>query len=232
MERNEEPAVETGTGFDIEMDRQEVLRFLGYAAEGPRNGSLSSLIDDEIAEAYTLIDPFFYRRLVNIEHVRDPEVTLEGGLALSSSILTSILCHCSHVAVFVATIGSRLEERVTELMSNGQMLKGAVLDAVGSEAVERTTCFAQDRLADIAAARGNEMTLRYSPGYCDWDICQQRVLFQIMGSAQAEVRLSEECLMTPRKSVSGLIGLGDCETYQLSLSACLDCTRKDCPIRR
>ena len=214
------------------MDRQEVLRFLGYAAERPRNGSVSSLIDDEIAEAYSLIDPFYYRRLVAIEHVRDPEVTLEDGLVLTSGILSRILCHCSHVAVFVATIGPRLEERVTEVMSDGEMLRGAVLDAVGSEAVERAICHAQDRIADIAAARGNEITLRYSPGYCDWDICQQRVLFQIMGSAQAEVCLSDECLMTPRKSVSGIIGLGDCETYQLSLSACLDCTRKDCPIRR
>lgn len=225
--------VEAIRGFEIEIDKKEVCRFLGYDPERPpKNGSISSVIDDEIAEAYDLIEPACYYRRMNIQQVLEPDVILEDSLALTSSTLSRILCHCSQVTVFLATIGQPLEGRVTQLMDEGQVLRATALDATGSEAVERVTCHVQERIAEIAAAHGDETTLRYSPGHCDWDICQQSVLFQIMDSASTGVSLSDECLMTPRKTVSGIIGLGECETYRLSLSACLDCTRKDCPTRR
>ncbi|GAH91002.1 unnamed protein product, partial [marine sediment metagenome] len=51
---------------------------------------------------------------------------------------------------------------------------------------------------------------RLSPGYCDWKIDQQKMVFRAMKDDSAGVRLTEECLMLPQKSISGIIGIGQC----------------------
>lgn len=224
--------VEAIRDFELGIDKDEVCRFLGYRKDRGPNGSISVMIDSEIGEAYNLIQPSCFYQLKDIKRVRQSQVILENDLTIDSAMLSRIFRHCHRVAIFLATIGPRLEHRVAELMEEGQIVRAMVLDASGSEAAERVACHVQERISELAAADGDAISLRYSPGYCDWDISQQRVLFEVMDSTQTGVTLSNECLMTPLKSVSGIIGLGESETYQLGLSACLSCTTQDCPNRR
>jgi hypothetical protein len=53
-----------------------------------------------------------------------------------------------------------------------------------------------------------------------------------MDSAAIGVKLTEDCLMVPRKSVSGIIGLGWGEKRRLRFSPCRFCIREDCQNRR
>jgi len=218
--------------FEIEIDKDEVCRYLGYARNQGPNGSISSIIDEEIEEAYGLIQPSCFYQIMNIGRIRRPRVILEDGLTITSEVLSLVLARCQQVAFFVSNIGRRLEERVAQLTKEGQMLKATILDAVGSEAAEKTACYLQDKVRQLAISNGAETTLRFSPGYCDWDITQQRVLFQAMNSAPLGVNLTEECLMMPRKSVSGIIGLGRSEKRQIKFSPCRLCTQMDCQSRR
>lgn len=218
--------------FEIEIDKDEVCRYLGYRnGQGP-NSSISSVMDEEIDEAYQLIQPWCCYQLMNIRQIRQPRIILEDGLTITSVVLSRILYPCHQIAIFLATIGQNLEDRVTHLMDEEQMLRATVLDAVGSEAAEKTVGYLQERLGELAAADGTETTLRYSPGYCDWDITQQRVLFQAMNSAPLTLTLTENCLMVPRKSVSGVIGLGQFGNYRPRYLPCRLCTMVDCQSRR
>ena len=107
------------------------------------------------------------------------------------------------------------------------------LMTVRPEAVGKMAYHFEDKVREIANSNGTDVTLRYSPGYCDWDITQQRVLFQAMDSAPLGVSLTDECLMVPRKSVSGIIGMGRFEKRQLfKYLPCRFCTKIDCPSRR
>lgn len=218
--------------FEIEIDKDEVCHYLGYQRDQGPTSSISSLIDDEIKEAYDLIQPSGFYQLMDIRRVRRPRVILEDGLTVTSEVLSWVLFPCKQVVIFVTSIGRALEERVAQLMKEGQILKATILDAIGSEAAEKTTGYLQDRVREIANSDDAEITLRYSPGYCDWDITQQRVLFRAMNSAPLGVSLTEECLMMPRKSVSGVIGVGWGEKRRLRLSPCRFCTRRDCQSRR
>lgn len=218
--------------FEIEIDKDEVCRYLGYRRDHGPHSSISSLIDEEMDEAYELIQPSCFYQLMDIGRVRQPWVILEDGLTITSDVLSRVLARCHQVAIFVVSIGWDLEERVAQLMKEGQVLMATVLDAIGSEAAEKTTCYLQDKVREVATSNGFEVTLRYSPGYCDWDITQQRVLFEAMDSAPLGVSLSEDCLMMPRKSVSGIIGVSRFEKYQLRYSPCRFCPKTDCPSRR
>ena len=220
-------------GFEIEVDKNEVCHYLGYREDKRPTPSISSLIDEEMEEAYGLIQTSCFYQFMDIRQVSRPRVILEDGLTMTSKVLSQVLSHCHQVAIFVVNIGQGLEAKVAQLMNEEQMLKPTILDAVGSEAADKAACYIEDKVRELANSNGAEITLRYSPGYCDWDITQQRVLFQAMDSAPLEVSLTEECLMVPRKSVSGVIGLGRFEERRLfSYSPCCYCTKKDCPSRR
>ena len=220
--------------FKIQIDKDKVCRSLGYCSVNGRgpNSSISSLIDQEIEEAYDLIQPSCSYRIMDIRRVRHPRVTLEEGLVITSEVLSWVLLPCQKVVIFVASIGRSLEERVSQLMKEGHILKATILDAIGSEAAEKTICYLQDTIRGVANLDDAEITLRYSPGYCDWDITQQRAIFRAMNSAPLGVNLTRECLMVPRKSVSGVIGLGWSQKRRLRLSPCRFCTKQDCKNRR
>ncbi len=112
----------------------------------------------------------------------------------------------------LATIGNSLSGEASRLMETGKTSKAVVLDAIGTEAIVQVSYKLQDAIKEIAKANGCQAAIRYSPGYCDWHLSQQKVLFQTIDSASVGVRLTESCLMIPLKSVSGTIGIGKFET--------------------
>ena len=220
--------------FEIEIDRGKVCHSLGYGNGHGPSLSISSLIDEEIEEAYDFIEPFYFYQLMDIKRIRRPRVTLENGttISLSSEVLSWVLYPCQQAVIFVSSIGHGLEERVSQLMKEGQIVKPTILDAIGSEAAEKTACYLQETVRELATSNDAGITLRYSPGYCDWDITQQRILFDVLDPVPMEVSLSKDCLMVPRKSISGIIGLGWGEKRRLRLSPCRFCTKQDCKNRR
>jgi hypothetical protein len=167
------------------------------------------LVNTQIAKAYELMKPAYVYELKSIEEVSGQNVFLEGCLVFSSMTVSYALSDCCWAAIYLATIGSGLEEQVSEMMKKGEMLKALVLDAVGSEAVVQVSYKLQDAIRAVARAKGCQVTIKYSPGYCDWDVRQQNILFSAIDSTSVSVNLLESCMMTPRKSVSGIIGIGN-----------------------
>jgi hypothetical protein len=64
--------------------------------------------------------------------------------------------------------------------------------------------------ADLAAASAPaRLTARYSPGYGDFPLSEQRHIFALLDvTRRIGVSLTEGGLMLPQKSVTALIGLG------------------------
>ena len=155
-------------------------------------------------------------------------VTIDGGIVFRSSILTRLLEQCEKVAVFTVTIGNHLEKIVAALARDGLMLRATILDTVGSNTAERVAEMAHNLISEEARPLGFCTSRRFSPGYCDWDISQQEMVFGAMGRNTAGVSLTDGYLMIPRKSISGIIGLGrpghDVEEY----NPCRTCSNREC----
>jgi hypothetical protein len=214
----------------ITIDKSRVCRFLGYLRGQNLTASASSLIDLQIEEAQGLIQPshsFVVRKVLDAEISR---TFIEGAVVFTSNVITSILSRCHEVAIFTATVGAGLEERVSQLMGKGEMLKAVVLDAVGSAAIEKVACELEENVRKKAMTGGAEISRRYSPGYCDWDIKEQKLLFDTLNGDSAGVELTEGYLMMPQKSISGVIGISFDQT--ITVSTCLSCSNKDCEGRR
>ena len=107
-----------------------------------------------------------------------------------------------------------------------------MLDVIGSDAVERVADFVQDRIGEVARAQGLCISQRFSHGYCDWDIGQQEMVFRAMNGDTAGIRLTEQCLMLPQKSISGIIGIGPPNGEVENYNPCKTCKKRDCLGRR
>jgi len=215
---------------DIEIDTQQVLQNIGYSTRRKPPARVVSLINEYVKNAHQLIEPSYSYTIRNIERVRHSSIFIEGSIVFRSGALARLLEQCGKITVFVVTIGNHLEETALRLAEDGLVLQSTALDAVGSSAVEKTAELVQNRIGEIAHEQGLGASRRFSPGYCDWALRQQKVVFRALNGNSLGVRLTKECLMLPRKSISGIIGIGpyDVENY----NPCETCGERKCPGRR
>lgn len=83
-------------------------------------------------------------------------------------------------------------------------------DALGSALAEQMADAAEAELRQWAAGQGRYLTGRYSPGYGDWPITVQPLVAAALDTARrAGLCVTDSNLMTPRKSVTALLGVSD-----------------------
>lgn len=153
------------------------------------------------------------------------------------SPLEGIFPRADQLTLFAVTVGAPLSERITALFDDGQLALGATLDAAASEGTELAGVYL-DRIV-LADARREEKAsatsrmLRYSPGYCGWNLTGQRALFAALAPEAIGIRLTESCLMEPLKSISGVMVLGSAEIHEFNddYRFCSDCRTRDCKRR-
>jgi hypothetical protein len=216
---------------ELDVDIKQVLSRMGYGTAGVPSARIESLVKEYADNICHLIEPSYSYVIRDVNSVRGARIFIEGSVTFRSNVIARLLEHCPKVAVFVLTIGDRLGEIVRQLSGEGFMVQAAVLDAIGSDAAETLAHVVQDIIRREAAAEGLGVSLRFSPGYCDWRVSQQKMVFRAMAGDSAGVRLTDGCLMVPQKSISGIIGIGPADRVE-SYNPCLTCNKRDCIGRR
>lgn len=218
--------------MDIKVDMKDVCRYLGYSPDVEPSARIASLLDEHIDTARNLIRPSYSYIIKNIKAIVGSRVFVEGPIVFKSEAIARLLERCEKVAVFILTIGGRLDETVRWLADSEQIVEAYVLDAIGSSVTEGLANSVQGRIREVAHAQGLCISRRFCPGYCDWDISQQEMVFRTMNSEYSGVLLTDDYLMVPEKSMSGIIGIGSCDNGVESYSPCATCDKRACPGRR
>ena len=133
------------------------------------------------------------------------------------------------IALFTCTAGNEIIEKSRRLMDEGELLQGYVYDVFGSLIVEEAMDRIQESLRDRMQEEGSKITNRYSPGYCGWDVSEQKKLFSLLPDKFCGIELTDSCLMRPIKSVSGIIGIG--KSVKFNEYTCNLCDEEDCLYR-
>jgi hypothetical protein len=211
-----------------DMSAEFVLETMGYAA-GRAPDRVQSLVRTglEGVRSHALVKAVCRRIPVEVSGGR---ILVEGHGSLDSRMLKKVFSPCTHVLVFVVTLGPEVDRLVAEA-ENDNMSFAFVLDAVASRMAE-AAADSMERELTGALAPGEGATLRYSPGYCDWPVEGQRLVFSILDGDRIGVSMTGHCLMQPRKSLSGVIGVGPRHMVAEAGNACKFCKREDCDHRR
>lgn len=159
-------------------------------------------------------------------------IVVDGPFELSSKALSKYLKGALELHFFLVTIGSGVENTASRWMANEKELGGYLLDRIGSFAVESLAMAAEEKLRRSCRAKKLSVSMRLSPGYCDWPIEEQRKLDKLIGFSGADVRLTKACVMLPRKTISAVLGVGPTGLFSKKISQCVICGKKDCDYRR
>ncbi|MFH0991917.1 MAG: vitamin B12 dependent-methionine synthase activation domain-containing protein [bacterium] len=220
----------TPTFSDLVIHRPLIERALGY-----KSGSVPQIVEHIIDEVlpdvpqHLSIQCGFRILPPGTLSISKQAIEFNGTRFETAPIISTRLRNSLSLALFVATIGPRLEQWSRQHLDEGDSVRGFIIDAIGSEAVEQTADWLEKQLQQIVKERGWNSTNRYSPGYCDWMVIEQHKLFSLLPPDFCGIRLTESALMVPIKSVSGFIGLGPDvkkEEYQCSICDLQDCFRR------
>ena len=135
----------------------------------------------------------------------------------------------------VVTIGNSLENKVSEFFTKGEYPRAVALDAVGTVSVRSLSNNYMISLVCQESKEQNLQTTKYfSPGSGDWDISQQKNIFQIISVDKIGVKLTESYMMVPQKSLSWIIGIGKNITISSNKNdnSCQICQAKNCQFRK
>lgn len=192
---------------DLSLNRNDIYLMMGSGSYVP-DAEMIECIEERIARIAQWCRPRYGYELFQVTDRDARSICLDGEKLTTGGIITRYLEDAEFVAVFVATAGEEFEKWLREEARSGDILREFIAANIGSEIAEaanRAFCAAFET---NCAPQGLHIGNPYSPGYCGWNITDQRTLFSMLPPAPCGVRLNDSCLMTPIKSVSGIIPVG------------------------
>lgn len=210
------------------LDSREILRYMGCPPD-KAGEELRNLVADCSRQVLDTLRPRWAWRLLEVKP-EEVGVRLEGGLLLPGEDLKRHLSGCCRAVVFCATLGAETDAliRKTEQLDMGRAL---TLDCCASAAVEELCD--QIELELQGKFPGCFFPYRFSPGYGDLPLTVQGELLNLL-DAPRRVGLcaTGSSLLTPRKSVTAILGISEQELEQTHRS-CLGCpARESCQYRK
>ncbi|AGB41258.1 vitamin B12 dependent methionine synthase [Halobacteroides halobius DSM 5150] len=217
--------------ISIEIPKYEVKKELGYQKQTESNSKIEKMISDTINLATSLLEP--KGKYVILEKIDIDQDRISLGaekLTFQSQDIADLLADQEEVALLAVTIGGKLEKKVNQLFTEGELTKATTLDAVGSAAVEEVANRITKLISEEALAKGlSHLTMRFSPGYGDTTLDIQPQLLILLGGEELGITLSSGYILDPQKSITALIGLGNVESDRPSCDFnCQNCEFEIC----
>lgn len=142
------------------------------------------------------------------------------------------LAGCDRVVLMALTLGSGADALLRRLCLRDIAL-GAVADAAASVLMEELCDDLEARIRTEQQKQGRYMTGRYSPGYGDCPLERQDELCLALDTVRGiGLCVTKEHLMTPRKSVTAILGTAD-HPVTGARAGCAHCVlRETCAYRK
>jgi hypothetical protein len=213
-----------------EVEESKLAKLLG----GKRNQELPKSIRSKLRvledKFNSLITPDIHHRTVDFRVKDEGVIRIKGAIEFESKNLSEVMKNAEKLVCFIGTLGPGIEEEVGVLMQDNDLSEAYILDAMGSVAVEDLVDKFQQTIKNECERVGKTVTLRFSPGYCDWPLTEQKKLFSLFEPEDIMVQLLDSCLMQPVKSISGVFGI--VPQGSALYNPCRYCDDRACKARR
>ena len=205
--------------LDYLINKDEALRYLGWQKELPEE---NAALYDKAEELFlAAAQPKYYYQVFDKN---------ELGFLLTGNDIAAHLATSKKIVLLAATLGSAVDMLIRRSQIEDMALS-VIIDALASAAIEE--------VCDAAAESVHKeyphlrQTSRYSPGYGDWPITVQPKVAAVLDTARrAGICVLNTNLMTPRKSVTAILGLSD-HPVKGHLAGCGHCVlRTRCEYRK
>ena len=213
----------------MDIRTKEAVRYLGYGKNEVDDKTLQE-IQDSFRELERLADKKSIYRIFELSLKDENELKI-GNVEIYSRNLRTNLKDCKQVVLFVATLGTEVD-RLIRKMQVVDMAKAVVMQACAATLLEEYSDELQQKITEHMQEQGKYIRPRFSPGYGDFSIQHQKaVLAMLEASKRIGDTMTDSNMLTPTKSVTAVIGIGDAE-MNCNLNSCEECDKTDCTYRR
>ena len=212
----------------MQVDRAEFLRYLGWRGQATDETLLQKL-DEAARRCLEIAQPRSTVRRFPL----DGDLCLGGtGFVLEGRDVRAHLAGCREVYLFAATIGIAAERELARLSARGAY-EALLFDTACSCAIES---YCDDVCEDLQKSCARRLLPRFSCGYGDFPLQAQRDICRLLRTDTAiGLCCDESCLLTPRKSVTAVVGITDeppAPATQRACGSCAACKHTGCAFRR
>jgi hypothetical protein len=205
-------------------DERNVLRCLGYTrnSQPPHDEVVEKIREyGRVAESMGGLRGAYVS--FPVMGIDEQGIETEKGKILSGK-LARIASNAQKIAFGLVSAGEGFN---LWMEAGDSLLDVCIRDAIGTVMIEDGVDLL---LAEIGSDTGLKTSLPFSPGYCDWDLKGQELIFSYFSPAPVGIKLHRDSLaMTPQKSVSFVTCLG---TEMKIGNPCRHCSLEACFMRR
>jgi|UniRef100_A0A7V3RFW0 hypothetical protein len=151
----------------------------------------------ELSKPSAAIDLFIPSSYDDIKGISIDRIEITGTLAKSQ------LGKSVEITAMLVTLGSDIDDKISELHESGEELKSFMLDAIGSELVEYV---ARSLDGDLRSKRSLKGSARIAPGYVDLPISLNEWFAFKFGKMLSVKSDPQSFTFLPRKTISAFIG--------------------------
>ena len=135
------------------------------------------------------------------------QIRFADNLVLRSASLAKLLAQSDQVVLMATTIGKGIQERIAAEIFGGNAGYGLMLDAVASETTDAGLDWMMTLINTSIRREGRRLTRhRYSPGYGDLALDNQKIIFDLLKLERLDLILTETFMLIPEKSVIAIAG--------------------------
>ena len=183
------------------MNKAEILRYMRTNSK-TTDENILSLVDRAMTVTEENSAPKTLYRIFDCSVTEDSLVV--GDYVFSSKRLAANLNGCERVVMFGATLGTAID-RLIRVYSSTDTAMAIALQAASASKIEEVCDSLEEQ---IIHTHGVSLRQRYSPGYFDLDISEQKKFFAILElTKRIGLTLTDTCEMIPSKSVTAFIGI-------------------------
>lgn len=212
------------------INREEIKKYLGYGKVDTDDSKVEAYIDKAEKTVLETAIPRYVYKAFEIEKNIDGILFKGTNLCMSGNSIMEHLEGMNRAVLFAGTISSDIDRAITNA-GKEDILMSLILDAASSAAVEQLGNKFDEMLQN--RLKGFYITFRFGIGYGDLSLSFQKPVLDILeASKRIGITITEDNIMIPRKSITGVIGISENPIPKKKMGCAL-CNMKDkCRFRR
>ena len=211
-----------------EFNREEILR---YARAKETSSETCALLDECLKEISGKLCYKVCFSEIPLKCVSADDDILDLTFTkVKSCDLKKNLSGADSIVIFAATIGLEID-RLINRYSRISPAKALFFQAIGTERIEALSNLFNSEVDERAKSEGKTTSPRFSPGSGDLPLDLQKDIFALLDCTKhIGLTLNNSLVMSPSKSVTAIIGIGD--NLGEHNHNCQTCKKTDCVFRR
>jgi len=208
--------------------REGIYKKIGYGKKPDQDRTIIRMVDEAVCHIKKIRSADAIYRTLPVTGTSKSSVTTAAGPASSRKLaqFTRICTSDPEVLFMIITLGDSFRS-IDSMQST--MCSKFIVDAAGSEMIELAAEILMGHLKNSPGFGGRDISRGFSPGYCDWPLDGQRLIFDVLDAARIGVCLDQYNIMLPSKTISAICLVSE---KMLLSSPCPLCPEKSCPWRR